>query len=140
MVDTLTRDLLDSLAGATDAARLALSQAELPDLLNALDGSSSAAVPTALLHDVEEVQNIGGVAHLQSVSGQGGGAGKKSGWGQGTKARGLLVGRGAAVFWGKMIEMKLMLCPLPLLGSRDTASHAYLHTSSHPPSHSPPFK
>lgn len=89
MVDTLTRDLLDSLAGATDAARLALSQAELPDLLNALDGSSSAAVPTALLHDVEEVQNIGGVAHLQSVSGQGGGGGREKVWvGSGDKGQG----------------------------------------------------
>ena len=68
MVDSLTRGLVDQLAGATDAARLALRQAELPDLLEALDGSSRAAIPDPVLHDMEELQSIGGAEHLNSVS------------------------------------------------------------------------
>jgi len=67
MVDSLTRGLVDQLAGATDAARLALRQAELPDLLEALDGSSRAAIPDPVLHDMEELQSIGGAEHLNSL-------------------------------------------------------------------------
>jgi hypothetical protein len=42
-------------------------QAELPDLLEALDGVSSASVPEGLLREIEEVNSIGGVQHLQEV-------------------------------------------------------------------------
>lgn len=67
MVDALCRELLDKLAGATDSARLVLKQNELPELLEALDGAVPAAVPEALLRDVEEVQSIGGNQHLREV-------------------------------------------------------------------------
>lgn len=46
---------------------LALLQAELPDLLEALDGVSSASVPEGLLREIEEVGSIGGPQHLQEV-------------------------------------------------------------------------
>jgi hypothetical protein len=42
-------------------------QAELPDLLEALDGVSSASVPEGLLREIEEVNSIGGAQHLQEV-------------------------------------------------------------------------
>lgn len=42
-------------------------QAELPDLLEALDGSSTASVPEALLRDIDEVNSIGGTQHLREV-------------------------------------------------------------------------
>ncbi len=56
-----------ALAGATDAARLALKQLELPDLLDTLDAKTHAAVPDALLMELEDVQKIGGVTHLKEV-------------------------------------------------------------------------
>ncbi|KAF8060549.1 BRO1 [Scenedesmus sp. PABB004] len=67
MVDGVGRELLGKLAGATDAARLALKQAELPDLLEALDGSAAASVPEGLLRDMEEVSSIGGTQHLREI-------------------------------------------------------------------------
>eukprot|EP00878_Enallax_costatus_P005711 GHUV01005989.1.p1 GENE.GHUV01005989.1~~GHUV01005989.1.p1 ORF type:complete len:726 (+),score=266.47 GHUV01005989.1:1137-3314(+) len=66
-VDGVSRELLNKLADATDAARLALKQAELPDLLEALDGSSTASVPDSLLRDIEEVNSIGGTQHLREI-------------------------------------------------------------------------
>jgi hypothetical protein len=44
-------------------------QAELPDLLDALDGSApAAAVPEGLALELGEVASIGGAAHLRGVS------------------------------------------------------------------------
>lgn len=48
---------------------LCVAQADLPDLLEALDGSASASVPEALLRDMEEVNSIGGSQHLKEVRG-----------------------------------------------------------------------
>eukprot|EP00879_Flechtneria_rotunda_P013649 GHRR01014259.1.p1 GENE.GHRR01014259.1~~GHRR01014259.1.p1 ORF type:complete len:727 (+),score=319.48 GHRR01014259.1:344-2524(+) len=67
MVDSLSREQLGKLAEATDAARLALKQADLPDLLEALDGSAAASVPEGLLRDMEEVNTIGGTQHLREI-------------------------------------------------------------------------
>ncbi len=67
MVDARCRDMNRQLADATDAARLTLKQAELPDLLDALDGSSTAAVPEALLREIKEVSSIGGTQHLREA-------------------------------------------------------------------------
>jgi hypothetical protein len=70
MVDASVRSALDKLAGATDAARIALRQAEMPELLEALDGAApAAAVPESLSRELEDVQGIGGSAHLRGVSG-----------------------------------------------------------------------
>ncbi|WIA15140.1 hypothetical protein OEZ85_001828 [Tetradesmus obliquus] len=79
MVDSISREQLTALADATDAARITLKQAELPDLLEALDGAelpdllealdgvSSASVPEGLLREIEEVGSIGGPQHLQEI-------------------------------------------------------------------------
>ncbi|WIA35320.1 hypothetical protein OEZ86_003775 [Tetradesmus obliquus] len=67
MVDSISREQLTALADATDAARITLKQAELPDLLEALDGVSSASVPEGLLREIEEVGSIGGPQHLQEI-------------------------------------------------------------------------
>jgi len=50
-----------------DLRLAAPGQADLPDLLEALDGSSSASIPEALLRDIEEVNSIGGTQHLREV-------------------------------------------------------------------------
>jgi hypothetical protein len=42
-------------------------QAELPDLLEALDGVSTASVPDGLLRDMEDVNGKGGAVHLREV-------------------------------------------------------------------------
>lgn len=42
-------------------------QAELPDLLEALDGVSTASVPDGLLRDMEDVNSKGGAVHLREV-------------------------------------------------------------------------
>jgi hypothetical protein len=42
-------------------------QAELPDLLDALDGVSTASVPEGLLRDMEDVNSKGGAVHLREV-------------------------------------------------------------------------
>jgi hypothetical protein len=49
------------------AVCVAALQAELPDLLEALDGVSSASVPEGLLREIDEVNSIGGAQHLQEV-------------------------------------------------------------------------
>eukprot|EP00775_Hariotina_reticulata_P008073 gene8073-8268_t len=67
LVDSISREQLNKLAESTDAARLQLKQADLPDLLEALDGSSSASIPESLLRDIEEVNNIGGTQHLREI-------------------------------------------------------------------------
>lgn len=67
MVDSISREQLNRLAEATDAARLALKQAELPDLLDALDGVSTASVPEGLLRDMEDVNSKGGAVHLREI-------------------------------------------------------------------------
>ncbi len=67
LVDTLSREVLDKLAAATDAARLRLKEAELPDTLEALDAGSTAAVPDTLAAELCEVQSIGGVTHLRAL-------------------------------------------------------------------------
>jgi hypothetical protein len=80
LVDSVARELLDGLAGATDAARLRLKEAELPDTLEALDAGSATAVPDSLLAELQEIQSIGGVNHLRALlqvqrGRRGGGAG-----------------------------------------------------------------
>ncbi|KAI8477285.1 MAG: programmed cell death protein 6 interacting protein X [Monoraphidium minutum] len=68
LVDAAVREGLDKLAGATDAARLALRQAELPELLEALDGASPAAsLPDALARELGDAAAIGGAAHLRGI-------------------------------------------------------------------------
>jgi hypothetical protein len=47
---------------------LPCQQAEMPDLLAALDGVSTASVPDGLLRDMEDVNSKGGVVHLREVS------------------------------------------------------------------------
>jgi hypothetical protein len=46
---------------------LVVPQAELPDLLDALDGVSTASVPEGLLRDMEDVNSKGGAVHLREV-------------------------------------------------------------------------
>lgn len=47
-------------------------QAELPELLEALDGATpAAAVPEALARELDDVQGIGGGAHLRGVRARG---------------------------------------------------------------------
>ena len=67
LADARARELLDALAGATDGARLAMRGADLPDLLDALDGAGSAGVPEALLREVEDVERMGGTGHLRGI-------------------------------------------------------------------------
>eukprot|EP00200_Dunaliella_tertiolecta_P017215 CAMPEP_0202411634 /NCGR_PEP_ID=MMETSP1128-20130828/22377_1 /ASSEMBLY_ACC=CAM_ASM_000463 /TAXON_ID=3047 /ORGANISM="Dunaliella tertiolecta, Strain CCMP1320" /LENGTH=780 /DNA_ID=CAMNT_0049017371 /DNA_START=116 /DNA_END=2454 /DNA_ORIENTATION=- len=70
-VDGVTRDARDRLAAATDTARTRLKEMELPEMLEALDPRSSkgtaSALPSALLADLEEIQTIGGVTHIQGI-------------------------------------------------------------------------
>ncbi|KAF5836068.1 ALIX V-shaped domain binding to HIV-domain-containing protein [Dunaliella salina] len=70
-VDGVTRDARDRLAAATDTARTRLKEMELPEMLEALDPRSSkgtaSALPSALLADLEEIQSIGGVMHIQGI-------------------------------------------------------------------------
>lgn len=64
-VDRTVREQLEKLAAATDAARLALREWELPEALDALGPANRSNVPAAALADVESVQSAGGLAHLQ---------------------------------------------------------------------------
>ncbi|GBF94332.1 hypothetical protein Rsub_06954 [Raphidocelis subcapitata] len=67
-VDAAVREALDKLAAATDAARVTLRQAELPELLEALDGAApAAALPEGLARELGEVAGMGGAAHLRGI-------------------------------------------------------------------------
>ncbi|MEW5305101.1 MAG: hypothetical protein WDW36_007663 [Sanguina aurantia] len=66
-VDSLIRAQLDKLAGATDAARIKLRECELPDTLEALEARSLTALPEAARRDIEDIEAIGGLAHLKGI-------------------------------------------------------------------------
>lgn len=70
MVDTLIRQQLHKLNGASDDARLRLREWELPEALQALEAASVAALPDAVRVELEEIQSSGGLGHLQEVSQQ----------------------------------------------------------------------
>jgi hypothetical protein len=40
---------------------------ELPGLLDALDARTTASLPSAVVHELEEVQNVGGKQHLLEI-------------------------------------------------------------------------
>ncbi|KAI7841696.1 hypothetical protein COHA_004563 [Chlorella ohadii] len=70
MVDTLIRDQVHKLNGASDDARLRLREWELPEALQALEAASVSALPDAVRVELEEIQSGGGLGHLQEVSQQ----------------------------------------------------------------------
>jgi programmed cell death 6-interacting protein len=70
MVDGLIRQQMDALEAASDEARLKLREWELPECLQALDTGSSAALPDGLRAELEQLENNGGVRHLQELQKQ----------------------------------------------------------------------
>ncbi|KAJ9513660.1 hypothetical protein QJQ45_015416, partial [Haematococcus lacustris] len=72
MVDDVVRGLRDKLATATDNARIKLRELELPETLDALDPRSNSnyaasCLPDRLRAELEDIQSIGGLTHLNGI-------------------------------------------------------------------------
>lgn len=67
LVDTAVRKIRDSLAAATDEARLKLRVLNLPDILEALDARTTASLSEGLKRDLEDIQSVGGYQHLKDI-------------------------------------------------------------------------
>ncbi|KAL6757097.1 BRO1-like domain-containing protein [Haematococcus lacustris] len=72
MVDDVVRGLRDKLASATDNARIKLRELELPETLDALDPRSNSnyaasCLPDRLRAELEDIQSIGGLTHLNGI-------------------------------------------------------------------------
>ncbi|CAL8461578.1 g1109 [Coccomyxa elongata] len=70
MVDALIREQNDRLTAASDDARLRLRERDLPDCLQALDAGTAAVLPEGLRSELEQLEESGGVRHLNDLKDQ----------------------------------------------------------------------
>ncbi|KAK9909798.1 hypothetical protein WJX75_007558 [Coccomyxa subellipsoidea] len=70
MVDALIREQNDRLAAASDDARVWLRERDLPDCLQALDAGTAAVLPEGLRSELEQLEESGGVRHLNDLKDQ----------------------------------------------------------------------
>ncbi|CAK0747325.1 hypothetical protein CVIRNUC_001757 [Coccomyxa viridis] len=70
VVDALIREQNDRLAGASDDARLRLRERDLPDCLQALDAGTASVLPEGLRAELEQLEDSGGVRHLNDLKEQ----------------------------------------------------------------------
>ncbi|KAK9820581.1 hypothetical protein WJX72_011897 [[Myrmecia] bisecta] len=70
LVDEVYRTQMDKLAAASDEARIKLREWELPECLQALEAGSANALPDALRAELEDLEEHGGVRHLQDLGAQ----------------------------------------------------------------------